>query len=206
LVVARRADAHEPAGALPIEVVEIVSEPALDRRCIHFRFGDGLGCPSSNREYRDRRRRITAARGRFPAASRWHPSEPDENDCARRSPSAAPGHPGSNVTAGWAASAGWSPGNDRQQWAQTGPSRCTERREPWSSLNPGPTLMWPEPAHCIRRVGPEPVTELDLRSPEERGQMSLLDGECGGWCEAERSDMRFPGTCLPIPNSGEMRR
>ena len=27
-----------------------------------------------------------------------------------------------------------------------------------------------------------PLTELDLRSPEERGQMSLLDGECGGWC------------------------
>jgi hypothetical protein len=28
-----------------------------------------------------------------------------------------------------------------------------------------------------------PLAELDLRSPEERGQLSILDGECGGWCE-----------------------
>jgi len=29
-----------------------------------------------------------------------------------------------------------------------------------------------------------PLSEIDLRSPEERGQLSVLDGECGGWCEA----------------------
>jgi hypothetical protein len=48
---------------------------------------------------------------------------------------------------------------------------------------------------------------LDLRSPEERGQMSLLDGECGGWCEA--GTIRHCASserAFPIPNSGEMRR
>lgn len=29
-----------------------------------------------------------------------------------------------------------------------------------------------------------PLSEIDLRSPHERGQLSVLDGECGGWCEA----------------------
>jgi hypothetical protein len=27
-----------------------------------------------------------------------------------------------------------------------------------------------------------PLSEIDLRSPCERGQLSILDGECGGWC------------------------
>jgi hypothetical protein len=30
----------------------------------------------------------------------------------------------------------------------------------------------------------KPISEIDLRSPKERGQLSVLDGECGGWCEA----------------------
>jgi hypothetical protein len=30
----------------------------------------------------------------------------------------------------------------------------------------------------------QPLSEIDLRSPKERGQLSVLDGECGGWCEA----------------------
>lgn len=30
----------------------------------------------------------------------------------------------------------------------------------------------------------EPLSEIDLRSPVERGQLSILDGECGGWCAA----------------------
>lgn len=29
-----------------------------------------------------------------------------------------------------------------------------------------------------------PLREVDLRSPGERGQLSILEGECGGWCEA----------------------
>jgi hypothetical protein len=92
-VVARRADAHEPAGVVPVEVVEIVSEPALDPMCIHFRFGDGLGCPSSNREYRDRHRRFTAACGRIPAVSRWHQASRTTATWAHRGPSTTPGHP-----------------------------------------------------------------------------------------------------------------
>jgi hypothetical protein len=78
LVVARRADSHERAEALPVEVVEIVSESVLDRRGIHFRFGDGLGCPSPNREYRDRNCWSIKARGRFAALSRCRPHELDE--------------------------------------------------------------------------------------------------------------------------------
>lgn len=29
-----------------------------------------------------------------------------------------------------------------------------------------------------------PLSEVDLRSPQERSQLSILDGECDGWCEA----------------------
>jgi len=28
----------------------------------------------------------------------------------------------------------------------------------------------------------QPFSEIDRRSPCERGQLRVLDGECGGWC------------------------
>jgi hypothetical protein len=28
----------------------------------------------------------------------------------------------------------------------------------------------------------QPLSEIDPRSPCERGQLSVLDDECGGWC------------------------
>jgi hypothetical protein len=52
-VVARRADVDESAEGVPVKVVLDCEWAALIPRCIHSRFGDGLGCPSSNREYRD---------------------------------------------------------------------------------------------------------------------------------------------------------
>jgi hypothetical protein len=38
-------------------------------------------------------------------------------------------------------------------------------------------------ADVAPRARSVPLAELDLRSPEQRGQLSILDGEYGGWCE-----------------------
>jgi hypothetical protein len=82
-VVARRADAAGNLCASHAEEwIQIVSEMPFNPRCIHSRFGDGLGCPSSNREYRDGNHWITAAGGRVAAVSGWRPSWREESDPA----------------------------------------------------------------------------------------------------------------------------
>jgi hypothetical protein len=56
----------------------MVGEVTLVPRSIHSRFGDGLGCPSSNREYRDGDCRLIRARGRLAALSQCRPHSLDE--------------------------------------------------------------------------------------------------------------------------------
>lgn len=65
----------------------------------------------------------------------------------------------------------------------------------WSTLTPAEREDAIEVDAAIRRLPKmrdstylhrdcKPLSEIDLRSPKERGQLSVLDGECGGWCEA----------------------
>jgi hypothetical protein len=51
---------------------------ALQPEVIHLRWGDGLGCPSSQRKYRDTDQRVTAHRVRLATRSRSRPHWLDE--------------------------------------------------------------------------------------------------------------------------------
>jgi hypothetical protein len=61
----------------------MVGELPLVPSFIHFRFGDGLGCPSSNWDYRDMDWRLLRARGRLAARSGCQPHSLDEKLRAR---------------------------------------------------------------------------------------------------------------------------
>jgi hypothetical protein len=76
--VGRRPSLRPGRGAVVPEASLDCEWDALVPRCIHARFGDGLGCPSSNREYRDRNCRLLRARGRLAALSRCRPHSLDE--------------------------------------------------------------------------------------------------------------------------------
>jgi hypothetical protein len=69
---------RSPVGRCASEEFLIVGEVPSVLRCIHSRFGDGLGCPSSNREYRDGDCWLISARGRCTALSRCRPHSLDE--------------------------------------------------------------------------------------------------------------------------------
>lgn len=64
-------------------------------------------------------------------------------------------------------------------WAALTPDERADAIEVDAAIRHLPRLDSPAFLHRAR----VPLAEVDLRSPAERGQMSLLDGECGGWCE-----------------------
>ena len=64
-------------------------------------------------------------------------------------------------------------------WGKLTPDERADAERVDSAIRRLPALDSPAFLHRAR----VPLAELDLRPPEERGQLSLLDGECGGACD-----------------------
>jgi hypothetical protein len=62
-------------------------------------------------------------------------------------------------------------------WSKLTPAEHADAVEVDAAIRNLPRVDSPAFLHRAR----VPLSELDLRSPEERGQL-VLDGECGGWC------------------------